>query len=35
VDVFHLDNGTESEFQDVIDYLVESRYPDHLTREEK
>ena len=34
VSAFHI-HGGESEFQEVIDYLTERRYPDNLTREER
>jgi hypothetical protein len=33
--VFHLNNEIDSEFQDIINYLVRSEFPDHFTREEK
>jgi hypothetical protein len=33
--VFHLNNEVDSEFQDIINYLVRSKFPDHFTREEK
>jgi hypothetical protein len=35
VAVFHLNNEAESEFLDIINYLVKSEFPDHFTREEK
>jgi hypothetical protein len=35
VAVFHLNNEVDSEFQDIINYLVRSEFPDHFTREEK
>jgi hypothetical protein len=35
VAVFHLNNEVDSEFQDIINYLVKSKFPDHFTREEK
>jgi hypothetical protein len=35
VAVFHLDDEAESDFQDIINYLVKSEFPDHFTREEK
>lgn len=35
VNVFHLKSEVDSEYQDIIDYLVESRYPKSLTGEEK
>jgi hypothetical protein len=35
VAVFHLSNEVDSEFQDIINYLVRSEFPDHFTREEK
>jgi hypothetical protein len=33
--VFHLNNEGDSEFQDIINYLLKSEFPDHFTREEK
>jgi hypothetical protein len=33
--VFHLNREEDSEFQDIINYLVRSEFPDHFTREEK
>jgi hypothetical protein len=33
--VFHLNNEGDSEFQDIINYLVKSEFLDHFTREEK
>jgi hypothetical protein len=33
--VFYLNNEVDSEFQDIINYLVRSEFPDHFTREEK
>jgi hypothetical protein len=33
--VFHLNSEGDSEFQDIINYLVKSEFPDHFTREEK
>jgi hypothetical protein len=33
--VFHFNNEVDSEFQDIINYLVRFEFPDHLTREEK
>src|SRR5450759_4855007 len=33
--VFHINGGGESEFQEILDYLTERRYPAELTREEK
>jgi hypothetical protein len=35
VAVFYLNNEVDSEFQDIINYLVKSEFPDHFTREEK
>jgi hypothetical protein len=35
VAVFHLNDEVDSEFQDIINYLVRSEFPDHITREEK
>jgi hypothetical protein len=35
VDVFHLNDGSVSEYQDIIDYLVQSKYPEQMSREEK
>jgi hypothetical protein len=35
VDVFHLGSESVSEYQDIIDHLVESRYPEQMSREEK
>jgi hypothetical protein len=35
VAVFHLDREEDSEFQDIINYLVKSEFPDYFTREEK
>jgi hypothetical protein len=35
VAVFHPNNEVDSEFQDIINYLVKSEFPDHFTREEK
>jgi hypothetical protein len=35
VAVFDLNNEGDSEFQDIINYLVKSEFPDHFTREEK
>jgi hypothetical protein len=35
VAVFHLNNEVDSEFQDIINYLVRSEFPDLFTREEK
>jgi hypothetical protein len=35
VAVFHLNNEVDSEFQDIINYLVRSEFPDHFTRIEK
>jgi hypothetical protein len=33
--VFHLNNEADSEFQDIINYLMKSEFPDHFTRERK
>jgi len=33
--VFHLSEEGNSKFQDVIDYLMDQRYPEGLSREEK
>jgi hypothetical protein len=33
--VFHLNNEGDSEFQDIINYLVKSEFPNPFTREEK
>ena len=35
ITVFHINGGGESEFQEIIDYLTERRYPNEFTREEK
>jgi hypothetical protein len=35
VAVFHLNREEDSEFQDIINYLVRSGFPDHFTREQK
>ena len=35
LEVFHLNSESVSEYQDIIDYLAESRYPDQMNREEK
>ena len=35
IEVFHLGMESVSKFQDVIDYLVEARYPEQMSREEK
>jgi hypothetical protein len=35
VAVFHLNNEVDSKFQDIINYLVRSEFPDHFTREEE
>jgi hypothetical protein len=35
VAVFHLNREEDSEFQDIIDYLVRSEFPNHFPREEK
>ena len=35
ITVFHNNGEGESEFQEIIDYLTERRYPEEFTREEK
>lgn len=35
IEIFYLRHDSVSEYQDIIDYLVESRYPDQMNREEK
>ena len=35
LEVFHLSQESVSEFQDIIDYLVRSTYPEQMNREEK
>jgi len=35
VSVFHLGSESVSEYQSIIDYLVESKYPEQMSREEK
>jgi hypothetical protein len=35
IGVFHLGSESVSEYQGLIDYLVESRYPEQMSREEK
>ena len=34
-EVFHLSNESVFEYQDIVDYLVKSRYPKQMSREEK
>ena len=35
VTAFHINEGSISEFQEVIDYLTKRKYPEEFTREEK